>query len=140
MRDIRPTKKPTKREAENEFQAQIMLALGTHPSVKIWRQNVGEVPVRDRTGKVLRIFDAGPPNGAADISGFVRPEGWRLEIEVKAAKSKRSDDQEKWARNMVAGGCVYLLAEYDDAFDMQLNVQRVVAELEHLIRSRRVAA
>ena len=122
--------------AELELMRKIMLALGQHPSLKLWRQNVGQVPVRDRTGKVLRIFDAGPPNGAADLSGFISPEGWRLEIEVKT-DTKRSEDQERWAAAVTAGGCVYVLADFDPALDLDANVRRAVDLVELAIAERR---
>lgn len=124
---------------ELEFQRQIMLALGRHRSITVWRQNCGQIPIRDRTGKVIRMFDAGPPNGAADLSGFVKPEGWRLEIEVKAAKGKRSKAQEIFARNVESGGCVYVLASYDEKLEMNENVERAVGGLERALLARRSA-
>ena len=132
----RPAKK--KHPNEIEFMKRVMLALGSGQSIRLWRQNVGQVPVRDHSGKVLSIFDAGPPNGAADISGVVIPEGWRLEIEVKAAKGKRSKDQEQWAENVERWGCVYVLVDYDPALDIEANVELAQRKVRHTIEKRRL--
>jgi hypothetical protein len=122
---------------ELEFMRRLMLALGQHRDVCIWRQNVGKVPVRDHSGKTVRVFDAGPPKGAADLSGFVRPEGWRLEIEVKGARGKRSPAQETFARVIETGGGVYVLADYARDLTLEENVSASVAMLERAIAARR---
>lgn len=131
-KQLEPAKTP-----ELEYMRQLMLALGTHHDVRIWRQNCGQIPVRDHTGKVLRVFDAGPPNGAADISGFVRPEGWRLEIETKAAKGKPSKAQQIFARNVAAGGCVYVLVGYEADRTVEENVHCAVDQVERAIACKR---
>lgn len=122
---------------ELDFMSELMLALGRHPDVTLWRQNVGKVVVRNRAGKALRTFNAGPPKGAADISGFVKPEGWRLEIETKGARGKRSEDQERFANNVTRGGCIYVLADYQRDLDLETNVKRAVALVEAAIAERR---
>jgi hypothetical protein len=91
--------------SEKAFQSQLMLALSQLPRVRVWRQNVGIVETADR-----RFFHAGPPKGAADISGIVAPEGWRLEVECKAGKGKRSPEQIAWAAFIQLSGGVYYVA------------------------------
>lgn len=122
---------------EIPFMRLLMLALGRVRGLRIWRQNVGNIPIRDRTGKVQRIFSAGPPNGAADITGIMAG-GVRLEIEVKAAKGKASPEQQAWRRMIEAHGGVYIVAQYDEATSDDENVARVVAEV--LAAAARVAA
>ncbi len=126
---------------ELEFQAAFMLAIGRRNDIRIWRQNTGSVPVRNTSGIVLRYFHAGPPTGAADLSGIVRPEGWRLEIEMKSATGTRSVEQTRWADMIVAAGGVYALIAYDATASPALNVERGVAiVLDAIDRRRRRAA
>ena len=130
---------PTARVDELEFMRHVMLAVGSGHDLRLWRQNCGKIPVRDRAGKVLRVFDAGPPAGAADLSGFVIPEGWRLEVECKGSRGKRTKEQERWARNVAAAGCVYVLVEYDAGEALARNVRRAVDVIIAAIAARRAA-
>jgi hypothetical protein len=125
--------------SEAEFMRRLMLALGRRPDLRIWRQNVGSVPVRDGRGRILRVFRTGAPRGAADLSGYVRPEGWRLEIEVKGPAGVRSPEQETFARLVTQGGCVYALVTYDDVRSMAENVAAGVRIVERAIARRRAA-
>jgi hypothetical protein len=122
---------------EGEFMRRLMLALGRRPDMRIWRQNVGSIPVRDERGHVVRVFHTGVPKGAADISGYVRPEGWRLEIEVKGPGGVRSPEQERFARLVTQGGCVYVLVGYDEARSMAENVAAGVRLVEAALAERR---
>lgn len=122
---------------EGEFMRRLMLALGRRPDMRIWRQNVGAIPIRDHEGRVLRVFRAGAPNGAADVTGYVRPEGWRLEIEVKGPGGIRSPAQENFARLVAAGGCVYALITFDPTRSMAENVAAGVRLVEAALAERR---
>lgn len=115
----------------------LMLALGRRPDMRIWRQNVGSIPVRDEQGRVVRVFHTGVPKGAADISGYVRPEGWRLEIEVKGPGGTRTPQQETFARLVTQGGCVYALATFDAGRSMADNVAAGVRLVEAALAERR---
>lgn len=117
-----------------------MLALGLRPDMRIWRQNVGSIPIRDEQGRTVRVFRAGAPKGAADITGYVRPEGWRLEIEVKGPDGVRSPAQENFARLVAAGGCVYALVTFDPARSMAENVAAGVRVVEAALAERRKRA
>ncbi len=122
---------------ELAFMRRLMLALGRRPDMRIWRQNVGSIPIRDEHGRVLRVFHTGVPKGAADISGYVRPEGWRLEIEVKDARGVRTPQQETFARLVTQGGCVYALVVYDAGRSMSENVAAGARLVEAAIAERR---
>jgi hypothetical protein len=123
--------------SEGAFQRALLLALGRRPDLRLWRQNVGAVAVRGEEGSVARFFRAGPPKGAADLSGIVRPEGYRLEIEVKASRGRPSHAQSRWASFIAAFGGIYLLAAYNGAQSLQENVRRVVLSLDEALRLRR---
>jgi hypothetical protein len=112
--------------AEIPFMKHLMLALGALPGLRVWRQNCGQIPVRDRTGKVVRVFDPGPPNGAADLSGIVLGSGRRLEIEVKDADGEQSDDQRRWQDFITRAGGVYVLVQYDPTTTLEENVAAAV--------------
>jgi hypothetical protein len=122
---------------EHEFMRRLMLALGRRRDMRVWRQNVGSIAIRDESGRIVRVFHAGPPKGAADLSGYVRPEGWRLEVEIKGPDGEVRPEQEVFARNVIAGGCVYVLVAYDNAESMNANVTAAVQEIEAAIRKRR---
>ncbi len=124
---------------EAEFMRRLMLALGRRADMRIWRQNVGSVPVRDADGRVLRVFHTGVPKGAADISGYVRPEGWRLEIEVKGPGGELRPEQETFARIVTSGGCVYALAAYDKRLSLAENLALGVRAVEEAIAKRRAS-
>jgi hypothetical protein len=122
---------------EGDFMRRLMLALGRRPDMRIWRQNVGSVPVRNALGRIERVFHTGVPRGAADLSGYVRPEGWRLEIEVKGPGGARSPEQETFARLVTAGGCVYALVAYDASRSLSENIAAGVRVVEQAVAARR---
>ena len=122
---------------ESDFQRALLLALSARPDVRLWRQNVGTLPVRDSRGRVVRVFRAGPPKGASDLSGIVRPEGWRIEIEVKGPSGRVTPDQVRWGVFVRGAGGVHLVATYDDRLPLAENVRRAVAALDAALRARR---
>lgn len=126
------------RTDEMEYMQQLRLALGRNPHLVLFRQNAGEVPVRDRTGKTLRIF-YGAPNGAGDLSGWTRPDGIHIEIELKSAKGRQRKEQVIREHNLAAGGAIYVLCQYDASLSMAANVQGAVRKVEGAIRERRRA-
>ena len=122
---------------EIEFTKRLLIALSSVRGVRVHRQNCGQIPVRNNRGEVVRYFDAGPPNGAADISGWVAPEGWRLEVELKVGRRKRSREQEAWARVVESSGCVYALCVYDENASVDKNVDFAVLAVRDAIKARR---
>jgi hypothetical protein len=122
---------------ELDLMRHLLLALGRRPDVRLWRQNVGRIPVRDAQGRVLRVFSTGTPRGAADLTGYVRPEGWRLEIEVKGPGGVLRPEQATFARLVTLGGCVYALVTYDPARSPAENVAAGVRQVEAAIAARR---
>jgi hypothetical protein len=123
--------------SEQLFLREILLALGRRPDLRLWRQNVGHLPVRDPAGHVVRVFRAGPPRGAADLSGIVRPEGWRLEIEVKAARGRPSPAQVRWGSFITASGGVYLLLQYHEDSPLETTVRAAVRAVDAALEARK---
>lgn len=106
------------------------------PGVRAWRQNTGQRVYRASSGKKA-VFRAGPPTGAADLSGVVRPEGWRLEVEVKVSVDSRTDEQLKWCDLMVDAGAVYLLVIHDPKVPLLESARRWGARLAEVLQERR---
>lgn len=108
----------------------LMVALCEIPSVRVWRQNTGGVLVRDKRGAVERRFDAGPPPGAADITGICRG-GRRLEVEVKGIYGKLTEQQVQWGRFITLMGGVYVVVRA--TADLDASVAWAVASVRTAI-------
>lgn len=95
---------------EKAIQNEIIEAIGSIPSLRIWRMNTGVA----KHGK--RVVRYGVP-GQADITGIL-PDGRRLEIEVKSATGRQSKDQARFQRIIEAHKGLYILARsVDDVLD-----------------------
>ncbi len=119
---------------ESEYQRAIEAALnGPGRSTRVWRQNAGRLRVLDRSGA---RWVMGAPTGAADLSGIVRPEGWRLEVEVKTT-SKLRPKQRKWLKFIRNFGGLYVLCDYDKKCSAADNVVEAVARVDAAIEVKR---
>ena len=88
--------------AETEIQQRIRLALGTHPEIRLFRNQVGQLP-DPRTGRPVQF---GLARGSADLIGWrtitVTPDmvGSRLavftSIEVKTPTGRLTPAQSAW--------------------------------------------
>jgi hypothetical protein len=122
---------------ELAFMRHLMRGIGRRSDLRIWRQNVASIPVRNNAGRILRMFHSGSPKGAADLSGIVLPEGWRLEIELKSARGRLSQEQKCWRDFIEWAGSVYVLVRYDPCLSVEDNLRVAVAIIEKAIRNRR---
>lgn len=123
--------------AEIDFMRHLAIGLCTLPGVRVWRQNVGSVAFLDPRTQQKRVFHAGPPEGAADLSGILAPEGLRLEVEVKGARTRVTDAQRRWARFVAESGGVYAIVHYDRRRTPGDNVTLGVGVVADAIRDRR---
>lgn len=112
---------------EQQIQQAILATLGALPDVRLWRQNSGmAVPL-----EALRRGEDRPVrygvNGCGDLSGVLQVSGLgiRLEVEVKAATGRQSDDQKRFQAMIERFGGIYILA------------RSVEEALEQLQRARR---
>jgi hypothetical protein len=96
--------------SEHEFMTHLMIELSRFQLLRVWRQNCGSVPVRDRTGKAVRVFHAGPPAGATDIVGITYPSGRMVGIEVKWGKGAIRKAQLSFRHMLESMGGIYYLA------------------------------
>ena len=108
--------------AETEIQQRIRLALGTHPEIRLFRNQVGQLP-DPRTGRPVQF---GLARGSADLIGWrtitITPDmvGQQLavftSIEVKTPTGRLSPAQHAWlgvVRN--AGGIAGVARSVRDA-------------------------
>ena len=89
---------------EAELQAEILLAVGSRPDCRIWRNNTGV----GRTLSGQRVIRFGLV-GSADLLGILRG-GRFLAVEVKTAKGRQSEAQRNFQRMIESMGGVYVLA------------------------------
>lgn len=123
---------------EGVYQSFLWVKIGARPDTRLWRQNSGTAVIQGTNGP--RGFK-GAPKGAADLSGIVRPEGRRLEIEVKgpdyAPNKARDADQKAWRELIESFGGIYIFARYDKGLSLHENVLRVDRELTAAIEQKR---
>ena len=121
---------------ETDFRKHLLLRLGQSRSYKVWSQNCGKILIPQKDGS-KRAFDAGPPEGAADISGIVAPEGWRIEYELKGPRTRITDAQLNWEQRMLDLGAVYVRYRIDASRGLNENLDRAAYALEEAIEVRR---
>jgi hypothetical protein len=106
--------------SEQSVQQAIRLALGTHPGIKVFRNNVGAFKAPD--GRVIRY---GLITGSGDLIGWrtvtITPDmvGTRIaqfvSVEVKTPKGVVRPEQAVWADNVrKAGGIAVIARSVDD--------------------------
>jgi Ni,Fe-hydrogenase III small subunit len=105
---------PSEYVLESEIQADILLAFGAVPYMRIWRQNVGKAyPVsmreRIRSGESCRPVMFGSV-GQADIMGIIAPHGRGIAIEVKMPGEHLRPEQVTWRDMWVAKGGLHIIA------------------------------
>jgi hypothetical protein len=103
----------TPAEPERSLQQKILLAVGSRPDCRLFRQQAGHVPVLDsrdvkrakQLGLRVRYMQLAPV-GAADLTG-ITDDGRRIELEVKTPKGALSQDQRRWGEMIQKFGGVY---------------------------------
>jgi hypothetical protein len=121
---------------ENEFRKHLLLRLGQSQNYRVWAQNCGKIMIPQAKGPD-RAFNAGPPVGAADISGIVAPEGWRIEYELKGPRTRVTDAQLNWEQRMLDLGAVYVRYRIDASRGLNENLDRAAYALDEAIEVRR---
>jgi hypothetical protein len=96
--------------AETDLQQRIRLALGTHPELRLFRNQVGQLP-DPRTGRPVQF---GLARGSADLIGWrtlvITPDmvGQRIavftSIEVKTERGRIRPEQHAWLGCVQAAG------------------------------------
>lgn len=108
--------------AETDLQQRIRLALGTHPELRIFRNQVGSLP-DPRTGRLVQF---GLARGSADLIGWrtlvITPEmvGQRIAVftslEIKTPAGRLAPAQRHWLHAVEgAGGIAGVARSVGDA-------------------------
>lgn len=121
---------------ETDFRKHLLLRLGQSRDYRVWAQNCGKIMIPQAKGPD-RAFNAGPPVGAADISGIVCPEGWRIEYELKGPKTRVTDAQLNWEQRMLDLGAVYARYRIDADLGLNENLDAAARTLDEAIAARR---
>jgi hypothetical protein len=100
--------------SERALQTQILIKFGCRPGLRLWRQNSGLLWAKD--GRRVRATVI----GAADISGILRRDGRRLEIEVKSPTGRQSPEQKAFQAMIEAFGGKYILARSIEDVEREL--------------------
>jgi hypothetical protein len=111
--------------AETDLQQRIRLALGTRSDLRLFRNQVGQLP-DPRTGRPVQF---GLARGSADLIGWrtitVTPEmvGQRIavftSVEVKTERGHVRPEQHAWQRTVsAAGGIAGIARSIQDANDL----------------------
>lgn len=116
---------------EQAFQNRLLVELSRLPGVRVWRQNSGKVVAR-RGGAVK-----GAPVGAADITGIVAPEGWRLEIECKGEDTRVTAAQKRWLKMVAERGGIAVLVRADEGLGCHNSINNAVEDVRAAIAQRR---
>jgi hypothetical protein len=122
---------------ENDFRKMLLVELCKLPGVRAWPQNVAQVPLRNEKGEIFTWYDPGPPVGAADITGNIAPEGWRLEIELKSSTGSMRPGQKQWAEYCAQSGMVYARFKYDAKLTREQNITNATSDVALAIADRR---
>jgi len=108
--------------SETKLQQEIRLALGTIPSLRLFRNQVGQLP-DPRTGRYVQF---GLAKGSSDLVGFktikITPEmigqeiAQFVSIEIKTERGKLTEVQENWLQKVHdSGGIVGVARSIQDA-------------------------
>ena len=107
---------------ETKLQQEIRLALGTIPSLRLFRNQVGQLP-DPRTGRYVQF---GLAKGSSDLVGFktikITPEmigqevAQFVSIEIKTERGKLTEVQQNWLQKVKSsGGIVGVARSIQDA-------------------------
>ena len=114
---------PERAASEQEWMSAILLVVPRILRVRLFRQVPGGHRVQ-RGG-----FMRGAPVGAADLTGWCRGSGRRIEMECKYGAGRTTADQERWLATASDEGVVALLARYEPGESLRANLSRIVDAL-----------
>ena len=111
--------------SETKLQQEIRLALGTIPSLRLFRNQVGQLP-DPRTGRCVQF---GLAKGSSDLVGFktikITPEmigqevAQFVSIEIKTERGKLTEVQQNWLQKVKSsGGIVGVARTVKDALQI----------------------
>lgn len=120
-------------EAHSKLVHRVLLKIGTdYHHVRAWKNHSGMAYTPDSVTKAINLalemrkgeaIKVSVPikyglNGAADISGIMRPHGKRVELEIKTGTGKQSDVQKAYQKMITDFGGIYIVVR--DLQDLNL--------------------
>lgn len=114
---------PERAASEQEWMSALLLVVPRVVRVRLFRQVPGGRRVAG--GGFMR----GAPVGAADLTGWCRGSGRRVEIECKLGSGRLTAEQERWLATAGEEGVVALVARYEPAETLRANLARIVDAL-----------
>lgn len=99
--------------------------------MRLWRQPTGRLELAQGG------FVEAAPVGAADLTGIVAPEGWRIEVEIKGERTPTTAAQVHWRQTMLASGAIALQVRYDGKLSLKENLRVGVETICAAIEERR---
>jgi hypothetical protein len=128
---MRATALPDVANAETDLQQRIRLALGTRPDLRLFRNQVGQLP-DPRTGRPVQF---GLARGSADLIGWrtvtITPDmvGQRLAVftslEIKTPTGRLTPAQHNWLGAVrAAGGVAGVARSVADAYEIVTSVNQ----------------
>ena len=118
---------------ESDFQAHLLRRLNAPNSgIRVWRQNAGQALAINGGGRMQLA-----PKGAGDLVGYVKPEGYHIEVEVKGPRTRVDDAQHRWADMLDRDGCVYVLVRSSTKLSDEENVAAAFSAVRNAVAARR---
>lgn len=142
----------------NEFELQTLIEKPVNAAARdtrLHRQNAGNFRVMDLksfTQATLANLSAkqafyafsrivrGAPKNSPDMTGIVIPEGWRLEVELKGAKTPHTKGQKQRAAALRAQGAVVAFYRIDPKLTDEQNRDACIAAIDAAVAERRARA
>lgn len=124
---------PEHATSEQGWMAALHLTLPRVLRVRVFRQIPGKKPVQARPRSAEVSWMRGAPVGAADLTGWCRGTGRRLEIECKYGNGRTTAEQARWIATASEEGVVALVARYEPGASLRANLARIVDALRQLI-------
>jgi len=112
---------PILAKSGNDLNAEILIAWGAHPSVRLWRANAGQAWVPTKDG--ARPVQMNVP-GCADLIG-IGPGGRFLGIETKSASDSMRESQKNFRAMVERLGGIYIVARSVEDVDRALEAAGV---------------
>lgn len=117
---------PERAVDEQEWMNALLLVVPRVMRVRLFRQIPGKKPIAKRPRSSEVSWMRGAPVGAADLTGWCRGTGRRIELEAKYGAGRTTPDQERWLATASDEGVVALLARYEPAETLRGNLARIV--------------
>lgn len=121
---------------ETTFQNALEKALNApRRDTRVARINSGDAIITNADGSRRRF--RGAKKGTGDLVGWVRGDGWHLEIEAKSSKEKPRKAQLRRAAALERDGAIHVFVRVLDDEDLEHSVELALEQIDAAIEARR---